>query len=172
MNNLEGFPKIVTGSVDISFNKLKSLEFCPTQVHGNFTSMHNLNVDLVGSPKIVNGTYTVSSSKLKSLEGSPDKVKDYILEDLKGTKLVNLEGITQKINNLSIDCISLKSLKGIPSQIDGDFTLLNNSVKYSEFVKYHPKTIKGDFKLLRGQHPANEDAIRNIIDVKGDIIFL
>ena len=58
--NLElsvGFPMVVVGDMDISDNKLISLEGCPTHVLGDFCCSNNQLTSLEGGPSFVSGDY-------------------------------------------------------------------------------------------------------------------
>tara|TARA_B100001059_G_scaffold219102_1_gene239893 strand:- start:34 stop:432 length:399 start_codon:yes stop_codon:yes gene_type:complete len=61
----------VTSNFFCNYNKLKTLEGCPTRVGGNFDCDVNLLSSLEGSPIWVGGDFWCYGNNLKTLEGAP-----------------------------------------------------------------------------------------------------
>ena len=105
----------VSGYFSCSYNQLKSLEGCPSQVGGDFyCSYNNQLTNLEGCPFHVNGNFYCSSNNLKSLEGSPNYVG----------------GNFNCYNN------ELKSLEGCPKEIKGIFYCDKNLHDTNEYLRY------------------------------------
>jgi len=76
LKSLEGCPKEIGGSLDISECNLSSLDGCPVKVAKNFDCSANNLTSLEGGPNFVGGYYDCGKNKLTSLQGiSDNKVK-------------------------------------------------------------------------------------------------
>ena len=92
LNSLEGCYKEIKGNLNCSYNDLKTLEDGPKTVSGNFWCSNNSLTSLKGSPKIVKGSFNCSNNILISLEGAPKTVKgNFICTD--NPKLKSLDAI-------------------------------------------------------------------------------
>ncbi len=67
------FAKIHNGFLDVSKNKLTSLEFCP-EICQSFCIDDNLFESLEGCPRTVNGHFNASNNRIKSLKGMPSYI--------------------------------------------------------------------------------------------------
>jgi hypothetical protein len=107
---------VVTGNFYCSYNKLTSLEGCPSSVGDYFNCYNNLLTSLEGGPSSVGGGFSCNANQLTSLEGGPNSVG----------------GVFSCSNN------KLTSLEGCPDSIGGDFYCGNNPIYelYSLFYDY------------------------------------
>jgi hypothetical protein len=74
LTSLEGCPSEVGGAFYCGDNQLKSLEGCPSEVGGNFKCHDNQLTSLEGCPSEVGDDFLCSFNYLKSLEGGPTEV--------------------------------------------------------------------------------------------------
>lgn len=81
--------EIVTGSMFINNNKLKTLQNCPHTVNKNFYCYNNNLVNLEGSPRIIGMDFNCNSNDLTSLKGAPDEIGNRF--NCKNNKLTSLE---------------------------------------------------------------------------------
>ena len=89
LKNLDGCPKKVGKSLDISNCDISSLEGCPQEVGKNFNCENNNLRSLEGGPRIVLGFYDCSKNKLSDLIGCAENPK-WI--DASYNKLISIEG--------------------------------------------------------------------------------
>ena len=89
LKSLEGCPMEVGGTFDCSSNLLTSLEYAPSKVGGSFYCYVNKLVDLQGSPSYIEGNFMAAYNKLKSLEGCPEDI--YGLFDVSFNPIVNFD---------------------------------------------------------------------------------
>lgn len=76
LKSLDGCPKEIGGSLDLSECNLSSLNGCPTRVGKNFDCSENELISLDGGPSFVGGYYNCSNNSITSLEGiSSNKMK-------------------------------------------------------------------------------------------------
>lgn len=64
----------VGGNFDCSYNKLTSLEGCPSEVGNNFWCSSNKLITLEGGPKSIGGNFWCTRNKLTSLKGCPKSI--------------------------------------------------------------------------------------------------
>ena len=118
LESLQGFPKQVK-SLDISYNRLESLENCPQILRGAFNCSYNRKLkSLEGGPTEVRDSYDCSNCNLESLEGAPKKV-GYTFS-CNGNDLKSLEGGPESVEKY-YNCFGnkLSTLKGIAQEFDG-----------------------------------------------------
>lgn len=151
IETLENFPKSVSGAINLSWNRLKSLEGLNIEVVNagdypgeSFDCKGNHLTDLKGGPKVVKGNYNCSENDLISLEGSPEKI----------------EGNFYCIHN------KLKSFVGGPIFVAKDFSGGFNDL---ESLEGFPKFIGGNVSLIVMHKIFTVQQIRAISDVKGRI---
>ena len=151
IESLENFPKSVGGAINLSWNRLKSLEGLNIEVVNvgdypgeSFDCKGNHLTDLKGGPKFVKGNYNCSENDLISLEGSPEKI----------------EGNFYCIHN------KLKSFVGGPIFVAKDFSGGFNDL---ESLEGFPKFIGGNVSLILLHKIFTVKEIRAISDVKGRI---
>lgn len=75
ITSLEGMPKIVKGSLDISHNRLTTLKYCPERVEGNFVCTGNKLKTFLGAPKEIYGDLKAGANSFNSMKGFPQVVK-------------------------------------------------------------------------------------------------
>lgn len=115
LTSLDGSPKIMKKTFDISFNEINSLEYSPEIVHGNFNCSNNILKSLKFGPKIVNQDYFCSNNNLISLEGSPEEIGGGFYCH-SNNKLSSLE-YRPKIIKKTFNCINNPELKNVKKQI-------------------------------------------------------
>ena len=101
---------IVKESFNCAWNELTTLEGCPNIIEGNFKCNNNKIKYLLGGPKLVKGNYICSNNELKSLEDCPDVLNNLFCKNNKLTTLNYCPEI-----NILIDCSNnkLKNLIGL-----------------------------------------------------------
>jgi len=75
LTSLQYCPSEVNGNFYCSNNKLTSLQYCPSEVNGNFYCSFNQLTSLQYCPSEVNGNFYCSFNQLTSLQYCPSKVK-------------------------------------------------------------------------------------------------
>lgn len=103
LKSLDGCPKKVGKSLDISNCNISSLEGCSQEVGKNFNCENNNLRSLEGGPRIVLGFYDCSNNKLSDLTGCAENPK-WI--DASNNKLISVEGAPKNkwsISNLSFN---------------------------------------------------------------------
>ena len=113
LSSLEGCPKKVGKSLDISNCNLKSLDGCSQEIGKNFNCESNDIRSLKGGPKIVLGFYDCSKNKLSDLVGCAEKPKWIDASD----------------NNLS-------SVEGAPKNFGRQMLSLDNNFLPQEILRF------------------------------------
>lgn len=110
-------PKIIDGNYDTNAISLKTLKGVPIHVDGSFNCTASHLTSLEHGPNYVRDVYDCSVNKLTDLKGAPQNpVASLIVNHNK--KLVTLEGVTPKVQLLSVkSCPQLKSLHDIHKQM-------------------------------------------------------
>ncbi len=131
----------VTGSFDCRFNKIRTLEGCPTSVGGDFFISDNLLESLNGCPREV-GRFLAGNNLFENLEGSPKIVRGDF----------NVSGEYSKVGKL-------RSLKGGPISVGGYYSFANNPMFD---VQGFPKNFSSDYYSMKQQkktiiHLVSED---------------
>lgn len=129
LTSLENSPKSVGGNFGCAVNFLKTLEGGPEFVGGNYSCSSNKLHNLVGCPSVIGGSFNCNNNNLTSFEGGPKYVKG------------------------SFHCSynsGLKSLNGLPLQIEGNFILEDNT------------SIDGEVRFT-------EEEIRKLSNIKGKV---
>ena len=146
LTTLKGAPIYVGGDFTCSYNKLTSLKGAPEYVGGHFYCYNNNLTSLDGAPKYIEGDFYCNKNKLTSLEGAPKKVGGIF--SCSGNNLTSLEGAPTYVGkHFNCSRNELTSLEGAPKKVGGNFDCTLNNLDY-------------DY---------NEDEIRKMIKVKGDI---
>ena len=120
----------VSGGFYCYYNKLATLEGCPTQVGGGFDCSYNNLTTLEGCPTHVSGGFSCSNNKLSTLEGCPTHVGRHFYCD----------------NN------QLITLEGCPTHVGGGFYCSNNPVCviWNLFNDYSKVELFNDYDIIRG----------------------
>lgn len=120
--------KEINGSIDVSLNKLKRIDWAPKVVQGSFEAWDNEIETLEGGPEEVTGNFDVDNNKLTSLSGGPKLVTgSFICSD---NPLGNdLTGAPEKVGKYfkAVNC-GLKSLVGLPSTIGTSLYIQHNQI--------------------------------------------
>ena len=138
----------VDGDFFIGACMITSLEGCPEEVTGNFNVSNNNIENLVGGPKKVGKSYNANSNrKLTSLEGAPEEVGGtFSVADC--YSLTSLEGGPKRAGSYECNSTMIKSLKGAPAVIEGDFAYLEaRSCHYLSSLEGAPVLIKNGPRL-------------------------
>lgn len=156
--------KIYKGCIEVSGEKLTSLEGCPKQVDNNFYCDENNLETLKYRPKKINASFVCSDNNLKTLEYSPTSVGQHYY--CYNNNLISLKG-RPKIIKGNFDCSSnkLKTLEGRPQQIDGNFDCGKNNL---ETLEGRPKIIGGIFIITGNKKITNfkKEIIKHQIKAK------
>lgn len=95
LKNFNNFPDEITGHLNISYNRIESLENGPLvggnyicshnkikslkgiqkTINGNFECVNNSFINLIGSPTNINGNFDAVLNNLETLEGGPENIK-------------------------------------------------------------------------------------------------
>ena len=112
---------IADGDFIINALGLTSLEGCPEEVTGTFNASNNKIENLIDGPKKVGKSYNVSgNNKLVSLEGAPEEIGEtFNVTDC--TSLPSLEGGPKKAGAYECNSTVIRSLKGAPIEIKGEY---------------------------------------------------
>ena len=105
-------PEHVNGSFNVGNNGIKSLEYGPTQVAGDYYCHGNRLSTLEVCPEYISGTFACHGNSITSLIGGPRKVDgDYACSK---NKLTNLDGCASHIGGeLAFMANDVTSLVGI-----------------------------------------------------------
>jgi len=150
LETLENFPKKVTGTIDISFNRIKSLQGLGVEVVNNgfgfLCNGNNLN-DLKGGPKIIFGDYVCNENDLTSLEGSPTVINGNFYCSY--NKLKTLEGGPRHVTKDYLASFNnLETLDGLPKFIGGDLILVTNHKVFTVAQIRAISDIRGRIELI------------------------
>ena len=160
ITSLKGGPEYVGGHYICASNKLTSLVGAPTSLNRLFDCSNNQLTSLKGGPIEVNEEYYCYNNKLTSLEGAPELAPSTFachLNELTSlefapksvgrsflcykNKLTSLKG-SPKIVNITFNCLNnskLKSLKGCPELIKGEWQIDNRLKSLPEYQNYLSK---------------------------------
>lgn len=110
-------PKTINGDYNTNAISLKTLKGVPIHVNGSFNCAASHLTSLEHGPNYVRDVYDCSANKLTDLKGAPQNpVASLIVNN--NRKLVTLEGVTPKVQLLSVkSCPQLKSLHDIHNQM-------------------------------------------------------
>jgi hypothetical protein len=118
----------VDGDVNISSCDLEEIPFKFGIVRGNFACKYNKLNSLEGCPSDVGGLFNCGRNQLVSLKGSPIRVGEYF--SCSDNKLVTLEGGPKEVGgDYYCDWNQLTSLLGAPKYLDGDFDCSHNRLE-------------------------------------------
>lgn len=104
LSSLQGAPKIVKGTFDVSDASLESLHFAPMEVQDFLCDGNYELKSLEGAPVKCTGNFSCTYTEIKDLVGSPAKVG----------------------GDVNISNCNLPSLKGCPVNIGGDLICKEN----------------------------------------------
>ena len=195
LTSLEGCPEKVGGDFNCSScYELTNLKGSPEKIGGSFSCSYCENLmSLEGGPREVGGSFYCSCcGKLKSFEGRLEKVgKDLCCHDCE--KLTSLKGCPREVGGdfVFVNCSNLTSLKGCPKKVGGNFdcggcyliTSLKGCPKEvgKDFNCSHCKNLKslegcpekvgGDFNCYYCGIEINEDYVRSLCNVGGEIFY-
>lgn len=145
-------------AIDVSQNKLTSLDGTPSEVHGSFYCVGNQLTTLEDGPRAVHGQFKCGENKLTSLKGAPKVLSAFICNN---NKLTTLEGIQSEIHgNFNCEVNDLTSLEHAPSIVHGNFDCAYNNLTSLKNVHKHIKQIDGNFYL-----EGNEGIRSNVLGV-------
>jgi len=132
---------IVKGFLDVSGNKLTTLEGAPQKVGRHFNCNDNRLTSLEGAPQEVGGGFYCEDNQLTSLKGSPQEVGGCM--DAGNNQLITLEGAPQKVGGyFSCNDNQLTSLEGAPQEVGGGFYCGSNQLTTLEGA---PQKVGKDF---------------------------
>ena len=121
----EMIPDEVIGYFDCSYNKLTSLQHCPSLVGGNFYCHYNQLTSLQHCPSAVGGNFFCDNNQLTSLQYCPSTVGGNFY--CNNNKLTSLEGCPSTVGgDFSCSYNKLTSLQGCPSTVGGNFDCNKN----------------------------------------------
>lgn len=120
----------VDGDFMVNACGLTSLEGCPEEITGTFNAGSNKIENLIGGPKKVGKSYNVNgNTKLISLEGSPEEIGEkFNVTDC--NMLPSLEGGPKKAGSYECSSTSIRSLKGAPIEIKGEYVGFTSNYCY------------------------------------------
>lgn len=125
----------VTGDVDLSKMKLKTLPLNFNKVTGDFYCSFNNLTSLEGCPKIIGGEFSCNDNELKSLKYGPIKIGTSY--NCSKNNLTDLIGAPTNISRL-FDCSHnpLKSLKGSPKKVKTYYCMdTPSNIKNNDIIK-------------------------------------
>ena len=85
----------VGGSIDVTSNKIKRIDWAPSKINGDFDIWDNEIETLEGGPTEVTGGYDCDNNRLTSLTGAPTKVGGSFV--CSGNKLTSLKGCPKEV---------------------------------------------------------------------------
>ena len=120
----------VDGDFMVNACGLTSLEGCPEEITGTFNAGSNKIENLIGGPKKVGKSYNVNgNTKLISLEGSPEEIGE-TFNVTNCNMLPSLEGGPKKAGSYECSSTSIRSLKGAPIEIKGEYVGFTSNYCY------------------------------------------
>ena len=134
----------VDGSIDVTTNRLKRIDWAPAKVNGDFDAWDNEIETLVGGPTEVEQSMDVDGNKLTDLHGAPKKVgKCFVVSQ---NPLKTLAGCPEVVKGYfkAADC-GLPHIDDLPREIGTNLYLQNNEIK----------SLKGINKLLKNLNVTN-----------------
>lgn len=128
LESLKGCPDVVGKNFSCSRNKkLRSLEFGPKNVGGDYYCMGCSLDNLAGSPEKIEGDFDFSNNFVETLKGGPKIIKGSFIGKLNG--LYDLEGSPDIVGgDFNLAQNNIENLKGCTRDIDGDFVMFNNNL--------------------------------------------
>jgi len=135
------------GDLNLSLNKLTTLEGCPQRIYGDFSVTGNTeNLFLLGFPEEVKGNIDLTSTNVKGLKYLPRTIiKDLLMS---GCSLTDLNGCPEIVNgnfDVSVNH-DLLSLENGPSSVVGTYSSLFTTVENFIYAPTNPE-FKG-FNLM------------------------
>jgi len=163
-------PNIVNGGFYCSNNKLKSLQYGPTEVKGDFYCNNNQLTSLQYCPSKIDGNFYCASNQLTSLQYYPSEVKGGFY--CNNNHLTSLQYCPTEVKGgFYCDNNQLTSLQYCPSKIDGNFYCNNNKLKS---LQYCPSKVDGHFNCYDNQLTTLKDIHKLFSNdgyIKGYIAF-
>lgn len=166
ITSLKGLPSEMSCRISISkCNQLTTLAGGVKIISNASFDLTNIKglKDLTGIPQAT--SYSIYNCDITSLKGMPEKATSIYLADCKSLK--SLEGLPSDIQNISIGGLKLKDLTGCPEEVEGYFSMSN--MYELESLKGCPKKVGGNFY---GTPRFTKSEVRAICDVKGRLEFL
>ncbi len=163
--SLEGAPEYVRGSFTIQSLKCTSLEGCPEVIGGNFNCVSVPITSLEYSPKHIGGYIDLRHSRIPNLIGLTNNVLKVNCGEYNG--FISLEGCPETLEGFScisggitsleyspktvknytiMTCVYLKSLDGIPKEMDTVMVQFCRDLKNTS-IPYSVKCNVGNLKL-------------------------
>ena len=117
----------VGGSIDVTSNKIKRIDWAPSKVNGDFDIWDNEIETLEGGPTEVTGGYDCDNNRLTSLNGAPAKVGGSFV--CSGNKLTSLKGCPKEVGKYfkAMDC-GLTVVDDLPESVGTNIYLLSNEI--------------------------------------------
>lgn len=136
--------KEVHGGIDVTSNKIKRLDWCPSIVKGSLEAWDNEIETLVGGPIEIEGSFDIDNNKLTNLQGAPKKVGGaFIITSNKLSSLVGCPEIVGEYFKASI--CGITHLDDLPRSIGTNVYLQNNNIS----------NLKGIGKLIKSINTKN-----------------
>lgn len=130
---------VVTGSFDISYNKITSLKGCPHTIGKSFNCSSNLIESLEYGPKNVGEDYDCKENKLFSLNGCPEVINGVFRCGF--NKLIDLSTGPIKATIYRCEGNDIDSLKDFKCEILEEFyhkkDFVSGSLKIKDYEQYY-----------------------------------
>ena len=115
----------------------------------------------------IHGSFDVRNLQLKNLKNCPDYVEGEF--DCGWNDIETLEGGPKYVGNFTGDnCTNLKSFKGCPEEIRGDFWMRNSTI-HMESTEFFPQKIGGKINLEIRKHDGlgiiNPEMVKQIFTI-------
>lgn len=163
----------VTGNFNISGNKLKTLEGCPSEIGGYFQCKYNPIRNLDNCPKKVGGGFILEGTELTTLIGCPKVV--YGSFYISSPYLTSLEGCPEEITGSFYCCrTAITDFKYCPKKV-GDIAILSNDLleniedlNIKEVESFHCRqninltSLKGCPEIVTGDFSAGFNRLKSI----------
>ena len=128
--NLEEIPvkfSEVGGSIDVTSNKLKRIDWAPATVNGDFDAWDNEIETLQGGPTEVKGSYDVDGNKITDLHGSPKTVGVSFI--VSKNPLHGLAGCPQSVGSyFKAEACNLTEIDDLPRSVGTNIYLQGNHI--------------------------------------------
>lgn len=141
----------IVGSIDVTTNKLKRIDWAPAKVNGDFDAWDNEIETLMGGPTEIEQSMDVDGNKLTDLHGAPKKVgKCFVVSQ---NPLKTLAGCPQTVGGYfkAADC-KLPHIDDLPREIGTNLYIQGNEIT----------SLKGINKLLKSLNAVNSAKGGNI----------
>ena len=150
----------ITGSIDVTTNRLKRIDWAPAKVNGDFDAWDNEIETLVGGPTEVEMTMDVDGNKLTDLHGSPKKVGGSFI--VSKNNLKSLAGCPEVVGKYfkAIEC-GLDSIDDLPREVGTNVYLQGNKITSLKNINKFLKKINLSNSNKEGKINISENPIEN-----------